>query len=588
MKNVSTVVKTLSLVAFVALLAGCSGDSGAAGATGASGEAGVDGTAGAKGDPGVAGSKGDTGIAGVDGATGTDGALSLLNIIDEPVGANCQYGGVKVESGIDSNDDGVLVGTEITQTEYICSDSITEGTFNGVVYTADKTIDNTYELYASVNGVEMKLAGPIRSSNDITSISVSPDKTKIAYLSGDHLYTVDLLKRSVPLQMHPDLIAGAKVRNYMWSPDGTSIAYDGDMDTDEVYELYVVQADGTLLQKVNQGFSGVMDVQSIYAWSSNSKYLAYTADSVTNSAFDLFVADLSTQPITRTRINTALAAGREIKQFSWNGNKLAYTYDSASNNVYNLYYNTYTAPTAGTETVVNGAITGGKGVSAFAWKNPALFGASKIAYIFNKDNGIKKDLYTYSLAATFPAAPASTLQNTNVGATDEVKSFKWNTAAEFTLAYNLKDSTGLYTLNTVPSNSAVSTLLHSASVGGSIQNYDWGYKATLGLPGSLDQKMIIQGDLVTHNYHALYAINVDGTNFVEISDLPSASSDVSGYKLAADLTTILYNADREVINVYELYSVDINGNNHTTAYELSGSMPTYSDVQFPNYLIVQP
>lgn len=47
---------------------------------------------------------------------------SLLRIDDEPPGANCEFGGSAVHTGVDANDDGELADDEITETQYVCDD----------------------------------------------------------------------------------------------------------------------------------------------------------------------------------------------------------------------------------------------------------------------------------------------------------------------------------------------------------------------------------------------------------------------------------------------------------------------------------
>jgi hypothetical protein len=53
---------------------------------------------------------------------GLDGNVSLVNVTDESAGANCENGGIKIDSGVDDNGDGTLAITEIDQTSYICDD----------------------------------------------------------------------------------------------------------------------------------------------------------------------------------------------------------------------------------------------------------------------------------------------------------------------------------------------------------------------------------------------------------------------------------------------------------------------------------
>ncbi len=86
----------------------CNGE---AGASGADGENGTDGT---------------NGTDGVDGADGADGFTSLVNVTDEPAGANCEAGGEKFDVGLDNGDgdetpnDGILGAGEIDATAYLC------------------------------------------------------------------------------------------------------------------------------------------------------------------------------------------------------------------------------------------------------------------------------------------------------------------------------------------------------------------------------------------------------------------------------------------------------------------------------------
>lgn len=52
---------------------------------------------------------------------GDDAVSSIISTGTEAAGANCENGGLKVESGLDLSGDGVLDADEITDTDYICS-----------------------------------------------------------------------------------------------------------------------------------------------------------------------------------------------------------------------------------------------------------------------------------------------------------------------------------------------------------------------------------------------------------------------------------------------------------------------------------
>ena len=78
-----------------------------------------------KGPVGPTGATGATGAAGPQGATGasgTNGKNTLVKTSPESVGVNCNTGGVKIEYGLDANNNGVLDATEINAalTKYVC------------------------------------------------------------------------------------------------------------------------------------------------------------------------------------------------------------------------------------------------------------------------------------------------------------------------------------------------------------------------------------------------------------------------------------------------------------------------------------
>ena len=66
---------------------------------------------------------GSTGPAGPPGDSGPPGANALTSSSAEPAGANCANGGTKVDYGLDTNANGVLDPSEVTGTTYVCNGS---------------------------------------------------------------------------------------------------------------------------------------------------------------------------------------------------------------------------------------------------------------------------------------------------------------------------------------------------------------------------------------------------------------------------------------------------------------------------------
>jgi uncharacterized protein (TIGR02145 family) len=113
-------------------LPGIPGAAGATGATGAqgiqgvpgpSGAAGTNGAQGIQGAPGVPGPQGIQGLTGAAGSNGLNGQNALVKTTLETAGANCTNGGIKVESGLDANNNGILDPAEVNAllTTYVCN-----------------------------------------------------------------------------------------------------------------------------------------------------------------------------------------------------------------------------------------------------------------------------------------------------------------------------------------------------------------------------------------------------------------------------------------------------------------------------------
>ena len=72
---------------------------------------------------GAAGATGSAGAAGPAGATGSNGLNTLVQMLDEPSGANCAMGGKAINVGTDGNANGVLEAGEVSGTGYVCNGS---------------------------------------------------------------------------------------------------------------------------------------------------------------------------------------------------------------------------------------------------------------------------------------------------------------------------------------------------------------------------------------------------------------------------------------------------------------------------------
>jgi hypothetical protein len=86
------------------------------------------------GTPGVSGMPGTNGNNGSAGDAGVNGLTALTKLSSEPAGANCKFGGARVDTGLDTNGNGTLESSEVTATQYVCDSSNINNWFFGDVH----------------------------------------------------------------------------------------------------------------------------------------------------------------------------------------------------------------------------------------------------------------------------------------------------------------------------------------------------------------------------------------------------------------------------------------------------------------------
>jgi len=83
-----------------------------------------------------------TPLQGPPGDKGDTGTSALIATSDESAGANCSFGGTRIDVGVDTNNDGVLSQDEVTNTSFVCNAT---GAATGTLY-GDVRIENSHQL----------------------------------------------------------------------------------------------------------------------------------------------------------------------------------------------------------------------------------------------------------------------------------------------------------------------------------------------------------------------------------------------------------------------------------------------------------
>lgn len=89
-----------------------------------------------------------------------DGTNSLIDIIEEPAGENCLNGGFKIMIGLDLNNNNILDSEEIQYNEYICDGENGSNGLNSLIITSEESPG----VYCSNGGIRIETGLDINSN----------------------------------------------------------------------------------------------------------------------------------------------------------------------------------------------------------------------------------------------------------------------------------------------------------------------------------------------------------------------------------------------------------------------------------------
>lgn len=244
-----------------------------------------------------------------------------------------------------------------------------------IAFIADKLVDGTNELFvgpADGSAEPAKVSGTLAAGGQVSDLAWSPDGKRLAMRARkngtqEELFVADPDVGGEPLAVSGTLAAFASVNSApVWSPDGTRIAFSGDLLVNGIFEVFVARADGVgqplKVSGASQAFSDIIGFQ----WSPDGKRIAFNMDKNIDNADEVFVASAAggDEPI---RVSGPFAADREAFQVQWSptGDRVAWFGDRDVDGVFELF--TAVPDVADSAVKVSGVLAADRDVSAFAW-----------------------------------------------------------------------------------------------------------------------------------------------------------------------------------------------------------------------------
>jgi len=362
---------------------------------------------------------------------------------------------------------------------------------------------NIYELYA-VNvdsSGRTRLNGPLVNGGNVDSLLFrwSPDGRKILYRADQEidevveLYVVNA-DGSGLLKLNDPLVSGGNVVFCQWSPDGQKVVYRADQDIDNQFELYMVNPDGSGLFRFNANLVAGGDVLNASVSPDGTKMI-YLADQDTDNARELFIAELDGSNL--TKLNEPISAPGSVsfpREATWQpgGDLMLYRQDPTGSGVHELICVDMNG--AG-HTTMNDTLVSGGSINGFSWSPDGAM----VAYWGDQDTDETYELYVIDRNG--------------------------QTASRVKLNGNLP-------------------------AGGDVDDYAWTPDGS---------KMIYTADEDSDNVRELYAVNADGSGRLKLNGALVAGGDVIDFDISPDGERVLYWADQDVDGRNELYVVNVDG-----------------------------
>lgn len=273
-----------------------------------------------------------------------------------------------------------------------------------ILYIAIQDAANMFELYLvdpAEPGVSAKVNGLLGAGGGVGPYALSPDLSQAAYIAwqdsaeNGELYVVDLAEPGEPTRLNAPLVADGEVELFRFSPDGSRIAYMAEQDVSGREELYIVDLDNPgVSTKVNPDLTADRDVHDGFIFSPDGTQILYAADQDTDDMFELYLVDL-TSPGISTKVNepfpdgAALAAGY---MFSPDGSLIGYMAEQDTVDVRELYVVQVSAP--GVSVKLNEPMVAGGDLCDFQFSPDS----AQVAFCADKDTDGVIELFHVEVA----------------------------------------------------------------------------------------------------------------------------------------------------------------------------------------------
>jgi Tol biopolymer transport system component len=432
----------------------------------------------------------------------------------------------------------------------------------------------------SVDAGVIKLNGALPTGARVQrdGIQFSPDGSQILYVADQETFGVyELYSVSsdggTPVKLNEQLVTGGDVYDdgVQFSPDGLSILYRADQETNGVAEIYGVPGDGGTAVKLNgQLANDYVDDRGLQ-FSPDSSRVLFRATQDTAGVWEIY--SVPSDGGTAVKLNGQLVDGGDVYgeglQFIPDGSRVVYRADQEVDGVPEIYS---VLSNGGTPTRLNGELTAGGRVQEKGIR--VSLDSSRVLYIADQEI---KDIYgLYSVPSG--GGTSVKLNEEQVGIEEVFIQFSPDSSRVLYLGYQeAEESYGIYT---VPSQGGTSVKVDTEPVAADDifdGSEDTGLSRSLQFSSDSSRILYLSYN-DNDDVYGLYVVPSEGGTAVHLTGELVAGRNIEpeSIQFSPDDSQILYLADQDTNGVYELYVVPSEGG---TSVKLNGQLVTGGDVE---------
>jgi Tol biopolymer transport system component len=431
-----------------------------------------------------------------------------------------------------------------------------------------------------------------QSSVDVDDFQISSDNRYVVYVVEQQpddaleIYSVPLYGSAAPVRLG-GLVQTffSDLQNYAIAPDSSRVVYRADQETDRVLELYSIPIDGSAAsQKLNAslvtgGF--VFD----FAISADSRRVVYLADQETDQVFELYSVPidgsaapqkLNSSPVPASGASEfAMVPASGVSEFAISADSRRVVYradqEGGAAALYSVPLDGGAAP------VLLGESLSQPTTLDLAETYAIAPDSSRVVYLAAQDTAGVDELYSVPLDGS--AAPQKL--NGPLTASGQVTEFTLSADSSRVVYRADQETTEVFELYSVPldGSAAPQKLNGPLPEEGDVSFGNFAISAD-------SSRVVYRADQETDQVFELYSVPLDGSaapQKLNSALVEEGNVYPGGFVISADSSRVVYVADQETDEVLELYSVPIDGG--AAPQKLNGPLPEGGNVSFRSFAI---